>query len=408
VGTSVIARDITEAKRAQQEKHEFELQLLETQRLESLGVLAGGIAHDFNNLLVGILGNTSLALAQLPEESPLRETLERVERAAQRTAELTRQMLAYSGKGRYVVEAVDLVGVVKEMTELIETTISKKAELRFAFHEDTPAVEADVTQLRQVVLNLITNASDALADESGTITIATGAVDADRDYLDQFELADGLPAGRYAFLEISDTGFGMDEEIRGKIFDPFFTTKFTGRGLGLAAALGIVRGHGGAIKVYSEVGAGSSFKLLLPVAETHAATPGADAELDGWRGSGTVLVTDDEASVREVVESMLTGLGFDVVHAANGRQALEIFSEREHELSLVILDLMMPGLDGDEVLAELERLGTSVPIILSSGYNAQEVSQRFVGRGVAAFLQKPYRYPELATAVRSAIARRGF
>jgi len=238
VGTSVIARDITELKRAQQDQHEFELQLLETQKLESLGVLAGGIAHDFNNLLVGILGNTSLAIAQLPGSSPLRETLERVERAAQRTAELTRQMLAYSGKGRYVVEAVDLVGVVKEMTELIETTISKKAQLRFSFGEDTPVVEADVTQVRQVVLNLITNASDALGDTDGTITIASGSVDADRAYLDQFELAEELPEGLYAFLEIADTGMGMDDETRAKIFDPFFTTKFTGRGLGLAAALG--------------------------------------------------------------------------------------------------------------------------------------------------------------------------
>jgi PAS domain S-box-containing protein len=404
VGAATIARDVTEQRRAEREQHELELNLLETQKLESLGVLAGGIAHDFNNLLVGILGNTSLALSQLPPQSPMRDTLERVELAAQRTAELTRQMLAYAGKGRYVVQAVDLVGVVKEMTDLIQATISKKARLSFAFDQETPVVEADVTQLRQVVLNLITNASDALGDRSGTISVATGSIEADRSYLSFYELSEDLPEGRYAFLEIADTGEGMDEETKAKIFEPFFTTKFTGRGLGLAAALGIVRGHRGAIKVYSEPGRGTSFKLLFPAStRPEAVKPPAQTEPEGWRGRGTVLVTDDESSVREVVETMLGELGFDIVLAENGREALRVFTERQDELVLVILDLMMPGLDGDEVLAELERLGPGVPIILSSGYNAQEVSQRFVGRGVAAFLQKPYRFPELAAAVRDVL-----
>jgi len=316
-------------------------------------------------------------------------------------------MLAYSGKGKYVVQPIRLSHVVEEMADLIESTISKKARLQLSFDPSTPTVEADVNQMRQVVLNLITNASEALGDESGTITIATGALDADREYLANYELAVDLPAGRYAYLDVTDTGSGMDEETRARIFDPFYTTKFTGRGLGLAAALGIVRGHRGAIKVYSEVGRGTSFKMLFPASEkAEAAAPPTGDVGEEWRGSGIVLVADDDESVRLVAATMLERLGFDVLVASDGHEALRIFRERRDGLCLVVLDLMMPGMDGSEALADFERLGSTVPIVLSSGYNAQDLSQRFVNRGVTAFLQKPYRFDELAGTVRRVIEAR--
>jgi two-component system cell cycle sensor histidine kinase/response regulator CckA len=405
-GPLVLAfvRDTSEPRRLQDERREFERNLLETQRLESLGLLAGGVAHDFNNLLAVMLGNASLALTMLDHEAPAHRELEQIALAAQRAGELTTQMLAYAGKGRYVVRPVRISGVVREMIDLIESTVSKKALLELDLADCTPTIEADVNQLRQVVLNLITNASEALADRTGTITVCTGTVEVDRTYLAQYELAEEIPGGTYAFLEVADTGAGMDAETRAKIFDPFFTTKFTGRGLGLAAVLGIVRAHGGAIKVCSEAGAGTSFRLLFPASDRSEVTPSGRLEADDWRGSGTVLVADDEKPVREMAASMLERLGYAVVLAGDGIEALRILAESSMPLAFVLLDLMMPRMDGEEVLDELERQGATTPIILCSGYNSQELSQRLVGRGVASFLQKPYSFADLRNAVRNAVA----
>ena len=278
-GVVVLAaiRDLSERKASERaalqlaEEHEdFARKLVETQKLEALGVLAGGIAHDFNNLLGVILGNTSLALQTVPSESPLSGILEQVEQAARRSAELAKQMLAYSGKGMFVVQPVALSELVGGIAELIGGTISKKAVLTSAFDPDTPTIVGDVTQLRQVVLNLLTNASEALGDETGTIALSTGRVEADRPLLAGYELSDGLPAGRYAFLEVADSGRGMDAETRARLFEPFFSTKFVGRGLGLAAVQGIVRGHGGAIRISSEPGRGTSFKILFPAVAVEA------------------------------------------------------------------------------------------------------------------------------------------
>jgi signal transduction histidine kinase len=387
-GMSTIARDITASKR---EHQEFERKLIESQKLEALGVLAGGIAHDFNNLLGVVIGNTSLALASLPAESPLRDRLEQVEQAARRSAELANQMLAYSGKGKFVIQPVALSELVHGIAELIQGTISKKATLTTAFAVDTPTIEGDVTQLRQVVLNLITNASDAIGDQSGTITIATGAVNAGEDYLAEFEHFQALPPGRYAFLEVSDSGSGMSADTQARIFEPFFTTKFTGRGLGLAAVQGIVRSHGGAIKLYSEPGHGTSFKLLFPATAARArATASLDTGSSDWRGTGTVVVADDSDGMRHLASVMLRSLGFDVIEARDGSEALATLKAREGELAFALVDLMMPGMTGNEVVTELQRLGTTTPIVLSSGYNAQQVTQELTGKGAAAFLQKPY------------------
>ena len=392
-----VARDITARKRAEEEQAKLKEQMQEVQKLESLGVLAGGIAHDFNNLLMAILGNADLALLALSPASPARPNVEEITRASMRAADLCRQMLAYSGKGRFVVERYDLSEIVREMAQILEVSVSKKASLRYSFAADLPAVEIDATQMRQVIMNLITNASEALGDKSGLIFVSTGVMDCDRGYLAESYLDDKLPEGKYVYLEVTDTGVGMDEETRRRIFDPFFTTKFTGRGLGLAAVLGIVRGHHGAIKVYSEVGRGTTFKVLLPAKQWAPGEQGSrEAQtVQPLPGGGTILLVDDDPEVRDVGTQMLERLGFQILTAAHGPEGLKVFQECGDKIDCVILDLTMPEMGGEEVLRELRRLRPDVRVILSSGYNEQEVTQRFAGKGLAGFIQKPYRLANL-------------
>jgi len=391
-----ISRDITDRKRAEDERQAMERKFQETQKLESLGVLAGGIAHDFNNLLTGILGNASLARMELPAESPLHSYLEQIEHSSQRAADLCKQMLAYSGKGRFVIQRIDLSALVRETLHLLQLSISKKAVLKLDLADHLPGVMADATQIRQIIMNLVMNASDAIGEKSGLITISTAAHHADRKYLSDLVGADDLPAGQYVVLEVTDNGCGMSPETKAKIFEPFFTTKFTGRGLGLAAVLGIVRGHQGALKVYSELGRGSTFKLLLPAAGTATGDTRVDHRTSThWRGSGTVLVIDDEESVRTVTGRMLKSLGFDVLTARNGREGLHVFSAHLDRISAVLLDLTMPEMDGEEAFRELRNIQPNARVILMSGFNEQEAGARFVGKGLAGFLQKPFTPDEL-------------
>jgi len=401
-----ISQDITERKRAEEERRRLEAQMQHAQKLESLGVLAGGIAHDFNNLLVAILGNADLALMELSPASPAWESIEDIRIAARRAAELSKQMLAYSGKGRFVIEALNLSEVVEEMAHLLEVSISKRAILKDNFADNLPAIEADAAQVRQIILNLITNASEAIGDRSGVISISTGAMECDRAYLSETYLDEDLPEGLYVYLEVADTGCGMDEETQAKVFDPFFTTKFTGRGLGLAAVLGIVRGHGGAIKVYSELGRGTTFKVLFPASEAERVAlveaEGRDA-LESWRGSGTILVVDDEETVSTMAKRMLEWMGFDVLTAGDGREALEIFRDHTDEIDCILLDLTMPGMDGEQAFRELRRIRSNVRVVMCSGYNEQEVTQRFAGKGLTGFIQKPFQLDGLAEKMREVL-----
>ncbi len=393
------ATDITERKLAEEERQNLEQQMLHAQKLESLGVLAGGIAHDFNNILMAIIGNADLALMRINKESPAVENLHRIEQAAARAADLAKQMLAYSGKGKFVIENIDLNILLEEMLHMLEVSISKKAVLRFNPHQHLPTVEADITQMRQIVMNLVINASEAIGEKSGVIAITTGCMDCDRSYLKDVWLDENLQGGLYVYLEIADSGCGMDRNTLAKLFDPFFTTKFTGRGLGMAAVLGIVRGHRGAIKVYSEKQRGTTFKILLPASSRPAEIFNGDSNTNEWQGSGTVLLVDDEESVRGIGVEMLKELGFTTVTANDGREALEIFKSTP-DIAFVILDLTMPHMDGEQCFRELRQLKPDIKVIMSSGYNEQEVTQKFVGKGLAGFIQKPYRLSTLQEVIR--------
>lgn len=395
-----VARDITREKQAQQERLELERRMQQMQRLESLGVLAGGIAHDFNNILMAILGNVDMALLDLSELSPIREYLSEIEMAARRGAELTRQMLAYSGKGRFVIKMLNLSELIEEMMGLLKSSIPKNVTIRTRLDRQLPFIEADIAQIQQIVMNLTTNAAEAYSEEDdGQALICTGVMHCDHKYLADTvpdvlaSYEEPLPEGDYVYLEVADNGCGMDEETKKRVFEPFFTTKFTGRGLGMAAVLGIVRGHRGAIRLYSEPGEGTTFKILLPaVVDTvkqEVEIPKID-ELKQWHGTGTVLVVDDENQVRDLARRMLERLGFSVLVAANGQEAVRIYREQSKQITCILLDLSMPGLSGEETFRELKRLEQNARVIMSSGYNEQEVIQRFAGKGFAGFIQKPY------------------
>ena len=391
--------DITERKAAAESLRDAEARLRETQRLESLGVLAGGIAHDFNNLLMGILGNAGLALAELPNPSGLHDNIKDIETSARRAADLTRQLLDYSGKGKFVVEKIDLSRLVEESARLITPALSRQAKVVFELTAGQRPVEGDATQLRQVVINLMTNASDALAEQPGTITVRTTAVEATEELLSHGVTGRGLPGGNYIVFEVRDTGLGMDAVTVRHIFDPFFTTKFQGRGLGLAAVLGIVRGHRGAIQVDTAPGQGTTFRILLPAAGAGAVRSGQLEAHPEAAVSRTVLVVDDEAMVRNVTRRTLERAGYRVLQAESGRTALEVLKTEHQNVGLVLLDLTMPEMNGEETFTLMHDCWPALKVLLSSGYSADPGSHRNSREGLVGFIQKPYLPAELLGAV---------
>jgi len=382
---SVIARDLTEER-------EMHAKIEHSQRLESLGVLAGGIAHDFNNILTAIMGNAAIAERKaLINPQDTARYLGNIVESSEKAAELCKQMLAYSGKGKFVVKAINLSAMVENITKLLEISISKNVVLKYHMAEQLPAVEVDMAQIQQVIMNLVINASDAIGDKSGVISIATGVMQADSAYLAGTSMDDQLSEGRYVYMEVSDTGCGMDKKTRSKLFEPFFTTKFTGHGLGMSAVLGIVRGHHGAIKVYSEIGRGSTFKVLLPMSNQQAETMMLETpSSDKWHGSGTVLIVDDEETIRETAAMMLEDMGFETLTATDGLDGVRVYQQHQHEIVAVLMDMTMPKMDGKTCFTELRRINKQVNVVLSSGYNEQEATNRFAGQGLAGFIQKPY------------------
>jgi len=397
---AVIAHDIRKERQQQQ-------RIQHGQRLESLGMLAGGIAHDFNNILTAILGNAALAERKAMGQSPeFSKYLNNVVESSEKAAMLCRQMLAYSGKGKFVVKALNLSDMVEGITKLLEVSISKNIVLKYHLADPLPAVEADAAQMQQVIMNLVINASDAIGEKSGVISITTGVMHADDIYFSKTTSPVDLPEGRYVYLEVSDTGCGMDKKTQARIFDPFFTTKPTGHGLGMSAVLGIVHGHHGTLKVYSESGTGTTFKMLLPVADSDAqdidqAMPTSET----WRGQGTVLIVDDEETIRETAAMMLEDMGFKTLTAVDGLDGVESFKRHQHEISVVLLDMTMPKLDGQGCFRALRQLDEHVKVVLSSGYNEQEATSRFTGKGLAGFIQKPYHPDALEAVIQSIVTQ---
>lgn len=396
-------RDLSERRRGEHEREQLQARMQQAQKLEQLGLLAGGVAHDFNNLLAAILGHAGLARQELPSDSPVLAQIDEIISATQRAAELTRQLLAYAGRGRVILAPLDLAVLVEELTQLLRPVLSNKANVHLEVA--TAPIAGDASQIRQVIMNLLTNASEALEGNPGDIVVRTGVKHATSADLASPYLSEDRPEGEYAFVSVSDTGRGMDSQTLSKVFDPFFTTKFTGRGLGLAAVLGIVRGHNGSIQVRSELGIGSTFLVLLPRAPATAAKPAdANSAPPELRGHGVILVVDDEDFVRDVIARVLQHTGFKVLTAADGQEALKVFAAEPEGISAVVLDLTMPRLDGLELLRLLRRLRPDVRVLLMSGYSDQEIATRVGGERLPGFLQKPFRNADL-TARLSALLR---
>jgi PAS domain S-box-containing protein len=381
VGVSNIARDITEQRA-------LEEQLRQTQRLESLGVLAGGLAHDFNNLLTGIMGNASLAMDDADSPS-VRARLSDILQTGDRAALLIRQMLAYAGKGRFVVELLDLSREVEEVVGLLHVSIPKTMELDLRLAPDLPAIEADRSQIQQLVMNLALNAVEAIGARPGRVGITTAARETDAEV--------------QVVLEVTDTGCGMDEATKARIFDPFFTTKFTGRGLGLAAVTGIIRAQRGTLTVETAPGAGSTFTAVLPAMDARRAA--VDPEHAETRGYGHLLVVDDEELTRNMARFALERCGYTVQLATDGRAAVEAFAADPGAFSAVLLDLAMPSMNGEETLERMQEIHPGVRVVLSSAYPEGEALRKFSDRRLAGFLQKPYTATTLARKIKQALRR---
>jgi PAS domain S-box-containing protein len=391
----VMFTDVSERRRG-------EAALRQTQKLESLGVLAGGIAHDFNNLLSAMMGNLDLAQVKLPIGSASAPFLANMEGTIVKAAELTRQMLAYSGKGSFVVEPMDLNRLVAELTHLLVVSISKKVKLEYDLAAGLPPIEADLAQVQQVVMNLVTNASEAFGDSGGVITLSTGLRDIHEGELEAAFPGQTLEPGSYVTLKVSDNGCGMEPQVIARIFDPFFSTKGSGRGLGLSAMLGILRGHRAGIAIQSNPGEGSAFQIFFRA--SHAKLPESVQVESGAhkdRFHGKALLVDDEPELRFSFGSMLQHLGFRVVAARDGYEALERFSPGE--FAFVLMDLTMPRMDGKEAFFQMKARDPEVKVVLASGYSEQEAIEPLAGLRPAGFIQKPFSLEALTRVIERAL-----
>jgi PAS domain S-box-containing protein len=408
-GVLGIYENITQKVRAEEHRQAMERRLLHSHKLESLGVMAGGIAHDFNNLLMAVLGNLDLAAQQMPPASPAMESIEQAIQATRRATDLTHQMLAYSGRGRFVIRRLDLGDVLRENSELFRAATSRTITFDLAVSPERASIDGDQCQVQQIVMNLITNASDAIGDRPGHIRLESGvAYFSDAD-LSRSRIEERPPAGRYSYIQVSDNGQGMDERTQERLFDPFFTTKFTGRGLGMSAVLGIVRGHRGAIFVDSAPGTGTTIRVLFSAVAApvkSASDAGVVAVGDSSRSPQrrTILVVDDDDAVRRLCLVFVERLGHIGLEAAHGEDALAIFKQRPDQIDCVLLDLTMPRMDGLRTFRALRAIRPDVPVILSSGYSEQDATHRFDGEGLTGFIQKPFRLADFKSALAGALA----
>ncbi len=403
---TVNVHDLTATRQAEDERRLLQSRVQHVQKLESLGVLAGGVAHDFNNLLVAVMGHAELLGDMVPPGSLQAQSVSAINSAANRAADLCRQMLAYSGQGRFVVRAFRLEDIVRETAAILQTSLPATTRMHFHFEPNVPAIEGDIGQIRQVTTNLLSNAADAIGERGGTIDVRTGVMDVDRAWLQSTFVYSEQPEGRYVFVEVRDDGCGMDAASRAKMFDPFYSTKGTGRGLGLSAVLGIIRGHQGAIRVDSELGKGTTIRMIFPEARIPVEPlPPQQSTPTPWHGEGLVLIIDDEKDVVHNVKQVLEAAHFKTLIALGGRQGIELFQEHRDALRLVILDLMMPDLDGAEVCREIQRIRPGMPLLLFSTFDENETSARFPGLAPAGILHKPFTSSELRDRVRDAMLK---
>lgn len=373
------------------EKYEQQARLEHTQRLESLGVLAGGIAHDFNNILTAILGNASLARMKLEQTSPAQEHLHKIEVSSRRAGDLCHQMLAYAGKGKRVAKPMNISALVNDISAMLEVSLGKNVTLEKHLETSLPAIEADEAQMEQVIMNLITNANEAIQGKNGSITITTGVMQGDAAYLKACLGTENPQEGQYVFLEVSDNGCGMNAQTKARMFDPFFTTKRAGRGLGMSALLGIISQHCGALHLHSREGEGTTFRILFPGIEHRVKdVQHSEGSEVNTRFSGVALVVDDEEIVRETASSLLKHMGFDVLVAEDGQAGVEAFRKNKDQITVVLLDMNMPRMNGKEACRRMKDMRPNIPIILASGYSETHLSDDFIKKKTAGFLHKPY------------------
>ncbi len=390
-----LQREISDRERAEADRRDMEAQVRYTQKLEGLGLLAGGIAHDFNNLLMGVLGHASIAGEGLGSPSPAEQSIEEIEKAVLRARDLTGQLLAYAGKGSFQRRAINLSAFIKDIGPLLATTRRKGTRLRFELAPETPAIEVDPVQLQQILLNLATNAIDA-TESTEDVWIRTGLLFADKKRLEHCSVGQHLPEGDYVFLEVEDKGIGIASETLERIFDPFFTTKSEGRGLGLAALQGIVRGHDGALEVQSSTGEGTTFRVLFPPTSKTPAPPiPLTSKPDAAPAGQTILVVDDDDEVRTITSSLLSRVGSTVLQASSGEEALQLISAGEQRFDTIVMDLRMPGIGGAETCRAIRKLNSEVFILLASGYGLEDDVEELVKDPRIRFLQKPFGLSEL-------------
>ena len=410
----IIERNTSDRHQLEENRRRLGEQLIQTHKMESLGILASGIAHDFNNILTAITGHAELIDLALPANVQAKTSAESIRLAAMRASGLTRQIMAYAGKGEISTQALDLNRLLDDMVPLIQTSLSKKANIEIKFASDLPPVMGDATQLWQVAMNLLINASDALEGNPGRITLATRRIDAQLSDLSGVLSGTPLKAGVYAVLEVADTGKGMDAATRARIFDPFFSTKASGRGLGLSAVLGIVQAHGGGIMVESTPGVGTTFRMFLPAtalspvpetkgaAPTTAHPPAMPAVPAGRTGRPIVLLAEDEPDIRQTITQTLVSAGFEVIAVADGEQAVALFKKRRKDIALVLMDVEMPEMSGEEALRAIRRISSETRALVMSGYGVAMLKDRFAHLDVTGFIAKPFTRAQLLEALDAA------
>jgi PAS domain S-box-containing protein len=401
LGQRASNRDISERKRSEEEKLLLVQQLHQAQKMESLGVLAGGIAHDFNNILAVIMCYSSLA-QQKPEKAA--EFMPDIEQASERAAVLCRQMLAYAGKTQFVQSHVDMTSLLDEMLGMLKSSLPQNVTIKPYLSGDIPPIVGDASQLRQVAVSLIMNASEAIGEEQGNIRVALtktniSAGQPEKDYADQ-----AIPTGQYLCMEVTDTGCGMDDETKRRIFEPFYTTKFVGRGLGMSAVLGIITSHKGALQFTSQPGHGTTFKVYLPVQNGESSVESLQQTTPSdWRGRGTILLVEDEPQLITVARTLLESLGFLVIEASNGIEAIEKYRKNAADIIMVVTDIGMPLMDGYELIAELKKLDPALPVIVSSGFDDKAVTSKIPPEDIAGLISKPYRFDQLREVLRGVV-----